>query len=389
MPSSSAARRRYCARFGARRSGSRSRNSTAEGPVSRIATLASSAACRVAKVKAAPTRRAGRGSSSTSSSVNSASVPSDPASSRPRLGSGVEELAQVVAGGAAARPRVVAGDGLAVLLAHLRERRREPLPRRPADAGREVAAGAAAERGRLAAGEHAGDAQHLVLALAVDDRPRARRVVADHAGDRGLVDGGRVGAELEAVRRRGRVERRLDHAGLDPGPAAVRVDLQDAVELEAVDDDAGADRLPGHAGGGAARHDRQAGRRRRPPPRRPGRPAHRRRGRPPAPRGSRRRRSSRASAGAAWSTPRRRRRAAAPRPRRAPPARARGCGDGRPCRLGYRPAARRRRARPRTRAQSPPGLTTGIQRESCCRTPNIMSTPNTTSSAPAATWMPR
>ena len=38
------------------------------------------------------------------------------------------------------------------------------------------------------------------------------------------------------------------------------VDLEDAVELEAVDDDAGPDRLPGEAGGGAARDDRQAGR---------------------------------------------------------------------------------------------------------------------------------
>ena len=47
--------------------------------------------------------------------------------------------------------------------------------------------------------------------------------------------------------------------GLDPGPAPVGVDLEDAVELEAVDDDAGPDRLPGEAGGGAARDDRQAG----------------------------------------------------------------------------------------------------------------------------------
>ena len=69
-----------------------------------------------------------------------------------------EQLAQVVAGRAAAGLREAGRDGLAVPLAHLRERRREPLPRRPARAGRQVAAGAGAERQRLAAGEHAGDA---------------------------------------------------------------------------------------------------------------------------------------------------------------------------------------------------------------------------------------
>ena len=80
--------RRKVATFGERRSGARSRNSTAEGAVSRIARFASSPARRVANVSAAPARRAGRGSSCTSSSVKSASVPSEPASSLPRLGSG-------------------------------------------------------------------------------------------------------------------------------------------------------------------------------------------------------------------------------------------------------------------------------------------------------------
>ena len=213
------------------------------------------------------------------------------------VGRGSQQLPEVVAGGAAARLRIAGGDGLAVLLAHPRERRREPLPRRALHAGPQVVAGAGAERDGLAAGEHAGDAQDLVLALAVDDRAGAGRVVADHAADGGLVDRRRVGAELQAVRRRGRVERRLHHAGLHARPAPAGVDLEDPVQLEAVDDDAGAYRLPGDAGGGAARHDRQAGprgdlrhdrevvRRTRPP-------------RPPrAPRGSRRRRWSRASAG--------------------------------------------------------------------------------------------
>ena len=138
------------------------------------------------------------------------------------VGLGSEQLAQVVAGGAAPRPRKSGGDGLAVLLAHPRERRREPPPLRAAGSGRQISAGAHAERRGLAAGEHGRDAQHLVLALAVHDRAGAGRVVADHAGDRRLVDGRGVRAELEAVRRRGRVERRLHHAGLDAGPAPVR-----------------------------------------------------------------------------------------------------------------------------------------------------------------------
>ena len=54
------------------------------------------------------------------------------------VGLGGEQLAQVVAGGAAPRLRVAVGDGLAVALAHLRERRRQPLPRRPAQAGPQV-----------------------------------------------------------------------------------------------------------------------------------------------------------------------------------------------------------------------------------------------------------
>ena len=53
------------------------------------------------------------------------------------VGLGGEQLAQVVAGGAAARLREAGRDGLPVLLAHLRERRREPLPLRAAGPGRQ------------------------------------------------------------------------------------------------------------------------------------------------------------------------------------------------------------------------------------------------------------
>ena len=66
---------------------------------------------------------------------------------------GREELAQVVAGGAALRLREARGDGLAVLLAHPRECGREPLP--PAgDAGGQ--AGARPERSAAGPGASAG-----------------------------------------------------------------------------------------------------------------------------------------------------------------------------------------------------------------------------------------
>ena len=115
-----------------------------------------------------------------------------------------------------------------------------------------------AEDDAVAAGEDRGDPPHLVLGLAVHDGARARRVVADHAGDGRLVDGRRVGTELETERRGGGVERRLDDPGLDSRQPAVGIDGEDAVELEAVEDDARADRLAGQAGAGAARRERQA-----------------------------------------------------------------------------------------------------------------------------------
>ena len=171
------------------------------------------------------------------------------------------------------------------------------------------------KRHALAAGQHGPQADHLVDRLAVDDGARAGRVVAGHAADGRLIDGGGVWAELEAVGSGGTVERGLDNARLHARHTPLRVDVQDGVQAEAVDQDAAADRLPGRAGTRAARAPaaRRSGRRPRPRPagRRPSRrPAPR-----PAPAGSSTSRWSTASARAGWCAPRRGPRAAT-RPQR-------------------------------------------------------------------------
>ena len=185
-------------------------------------------------------------------------MPSEPASRRARLGCGREQLGQVVARDAAGRAREVGGDAGA----RARPHRREAVGERPAAARRHAAAQVVAvarpERGRLSPGEHAAHAQQPVLGLAVDDRARARRVVADHAADGRLLDGRGVGPELEAVGGSGAVERALHDPGLDARRAALGVDLEDAVEVKAVDRDAGAEGLPGQTRGRAAHAERHA-----------------------------------------------------------------------------------------------------------------------------------
>ena len=96
---------------------SRSSSSTADGPVSRMATLASSAARSVANVSAAPTAprraRVERHLDLGEQRQRALGAGQQPA----RLGSRREQLAQVVAGRAAPRLREAGGDRLAVPLA--------------------------------------------------------------------------------------------------------------------------------------------------------------------------------------------------------------------------------------------------------------------------------
>ena len=82
-----------------------------------------------------------------------------------RVGRGGEQLAQVVPGGAAGRPRPPAGDRRAVTLADRRQGSRDSRPFGPAHAVR-----TRAQQEALAAGEDGGDAVHLVLGLPVHDR---------------------------------------------------------------------------------------------------------------------------------------------------------------------------------------------------------------------------
>ena len=94
------------------------------------------------------------------------------------------------------------------------------------------------------------------VGLAVDERVRAGRVVADGPADDAPVPCRGVGRELQAVRGERRVEVVEDDARLDPRAAVVGVDVDDAVHVTAeIEDDRLVDRLPGEARAAAARED--------------------------------------------------------------------------------------------------------------------------------------
>ncbi len=103
---------------------------------------------------------------------------------------------------------------------------------------------------QLAQAHHAAVAQHdghgdrLVDRLAVLDRARARRVVRDHAADRGAVRRAHVGRELQAVRGHGVVQRVSDHARLHRRGAGPFVHLENPGQVLAhVDHDGASHRL--------------------------------------------------------------------------------------------------------------------------------------------------
>ena len=90
----------------------------------------------------------------------------------------------------------------------------------------------------------------------MDDGVGAGGVIADHAAEVGAARGGDFGAELQTVRSESTVELIENNAGLHAGDLQVRVDVEDVVEiLAAIENDAGADRLPREAGAAAARDD--------------------------------------------------------------------------------------------------------------------------------------
>src|SRR5262249_23049318 len=115
------------------------------------------------------------------------------------------------------------------------------------------------ELGTAAIGQDHAEAAHVVDGLAVDDRARPGRVVADHAAEVGPAGSGHVGPELQPLPRQRPVELVEHHPGLDPRGAGGRVDVEDGIQVFAeVEHHARADRLPGQAGAAAAGGDRHA-----------------------------------------------------------------------------------------------------------------------------------
>ena len=272
-----------------------------------------------AKVSAASGRDCGRASSCTSSSVNSRQRALRAGEQASQVGLGREQLGQVVARDAAGRARVAGGD------AGARARPRSPPGRRasrPPLAPRHAAAQIVAARTARTRPPPPRRARPAPAAACPWSR-RRRSSASPTSCCRPCrrwspARRSRCRDRTRGRRRRGAVERALHDARLDPRDAALGIDLDDAVEVEAVDRDA---RSRGSARRGSWRRPagraarRGAPRSRRPRPgRRPSRPPARRRAAP----GRSRRRSSRASATAGSCGPRRPRGGRARRPRRGP-----------------------------------------------------------------------
>ena len=137
---------------------------------------------------------------------------------------------------------------------------------RPVDRADEVVPGAdgvqlvvgqrAKSRGG-AVGEHHVDGADVIDRLAVPQRPRAGRVVADHPADRGAVAGGDVRPEHQSQRLEVRVEPVEHDPRLDPDGHPVAIDDADPVQvLRKIEHDGRPDGLPRQARGGPARQHR-------------------------------------------------------------------------------------------------------------------------------------
>ena len=176
---------------------------------------------------------------------------------RARIAEGPRDHVEVVAADAAQNARETAGDFRRRRLdrrAHIainRAQDRAILALPPLRGGVRLKCGTAA-----IAQDHV-EAAHMIDGLAVDDRVRARGVIADHAAEVGPARSGNVGTEHQAVRRQGAVELIENNARLHAGSLARGIDVEDLVEvLAAIDDQPRADRLPRQASAAAARHDR-------------------------------------------------------------------------------------------------------------------------------------
>ena len=131
-------------------------------------------------------------------------------------------------------------------------------------AGQIVAARQAGEPGRIhrteegfrSVGENGLDLQHMVDHLAVDDRVRPRRIIPDHAAERGPAARGSVGTELKSLRLQIVVELVLNDPRLDPHPALLDIEFQHLVHvLGEIDVHGVADGLSGKTRGAASGQD--------------------------------------------------------------------------------------------------------------------------------------
>ena len=93
----------------------------------------------------------------------------------------------------------------------------------------------------------------------LNDRMGAGGIVRDHAADGGPVGGGDIRRELQAMRLDMVIEFIQHAARLDPDPAFISVDFQNAIEVFGkIENDAGADRLACLRSSAPPRGDRHA-----------------------------------------------------------------------------------------------------------------------------------
>ena len=166
-----------------------------------------------------------------------------------------QEVVEVVARDAPRDPRVAPAHEVAVAVGQLLQLRRQRV-------GHACAVGADAQS-LAAIGEHL-ELVHVVGAARPGSvelrhhRAHATGVRADHPAERAVLVCGRIGPERESVFLGALTEPVEHHARLHAREPALRVDVEDAVEvLGEVEHDRDVDRLAREARAAAARHDRR------------------------------------------------------------------------------------------------------------------------------------
>ena len=113
------------------------------------------------------------------------------------------------------------------------------------------------ELGEGSVGKDGMETADMIDGLAVDNRARACRVVADHAAQIRPVGRRYLGAELQALPCQRAVQLIENHARLDAGQAGSGIDGKNRVEiLAAVENDSGTDGLSRQTRAAAAGRDR-------------------------------------------------------------------------------------------------------------------------------------